>query len=132
MRTFYTEHGKIVFTTDKILIEDNAKKEKTYQILAASCGIIVGFSQIFNSFGSDGWFSLGVAICLINGAIIIAYLFRSSDSEIPFSEIKSIRVKNRLGNLFLDIKLKNKKSRQVRGSFTREPLEIYIAEVFPT
>ncbi|MGY6522350.1 MAG: hypothetical protein ACXIUD_11505 [Mongoliitalea sp.] len=131
MRTFYTEHGKIVFESDRILIEDNAKKEKISQMFIGFTGFLVGISQIYSSFQGEGWFWFGVGICIINGGLIIAYFFRSIAPEIPFSQIKSIKVKNRLGIYHLDIKLQNMKSRHVNGSFSHETLQQYISEVFP-
>lgn len=130
MRTFYTEHGKIVFDSNRILIEDNAKKEKYTQIFLGSMGFLLGLSMIYKSF-TEGFISeLGLVLCFLHASMIILYLIRDFSNDIPFSKIQSIRVKNRLGNVYLKIKLTNNRARYVRGAFTKEKLENFLAEEF--
>jgi hypothetical protein len=47
-------------------------------------------------------------VCLLNSkfVVFIFTLFRSNKSEVLFGEIKSIKVKQRFSNTFLDIRLK--------------------------
>jgi len=53
-------------------------------------------------------------------------LLRSAKSEISLNDVKSIKVKQRFNNSFLDIKLKNNRLRRVNQIEDSEELEEYI------
>lgn len=58
--------------------------------------------------------------------IFILNLLRSNQSEILFDNIKSIKVKQRFSNKFLNIRLKNNRVRRVMGVDNSEELEEFI------
>jgi hypothetical protein len=70
-------------------------------------------------------------ISSIHLVVLIINLFRTHQSEISFDEIKSIKVKERIGRKFLDIKLKNHKLRRVIGVYNKEKLQEYLKALVP-
>lgn len=55
----------------------------------------------------------GLFIGIAHLIILIFIIFRTSKNTIENKDIKTIVLKNRFGNSFLDIKLKNNKTRRV-------------------
>ena len=72
----------------------------------------------------------GLFIGVTHFLIFILNLFRSNQNEILFDDIKSIKVKQRFGNRFLDIRLKNNRLRRVIGVDNSQELEDYIKSNF--
>jgi hypothetical protein len=126
--SFKIESGEITFETDKIKISDNSKNQSLPYIISSVLGFIFGILTIIRYFttGDELALSAGSIISSIHLVVLIINLFRTHQSEISFDEIKSIKVKERIGRKFLDIKLKNHKLRRVIGVYNKEKLQEYL------
>jgi hypothetical protein len=126
--SFKIESGEITFETDKIKISDNSKNQSLPYIISSVLGFIFGILTIIRYFttGDELALSAGSIISSIHLVVLIINLFRTHQSEISFDEIKSIKVKERFGRKFLDIKLKNQKLRRVIGVYNKENLQNYL------
>ena len=131
---FEIKKGKIVFEADKIVITDHVRSQKFSILLLLASSIFLG-TAYFSGYLKKGdriglW--LGVFLLLINIPVFILMLLRSTQNEISFKEVKSMKIKRRLGNVFLDIKLKNFRTRRVNEIFNPDRLQSYIETVsFP-
>jgi len=126
--SFKIESGEITFETDKIRINDNSRNQNLPGIISSVLGFIFGILTIIRYFttGDELALSAGSIISSIHLVVLIINLFRTHQSEISFDEIKSIKVKERFGRKFLDIKLKNQKLRRVIGVYNKENLQNYL------
>jgi len=126
--SFKIESGEITFETDKIKISDNSKNQSLPYIISSVLGFIFGILTIIRYFttGDELALSAGSIISSIHLVVLIINLFRSHQAEIHLDEIKSIKVKERIGRKFLDIKLKNHKLRRVIGVYNKEKLQEYL------
>jgi hypothetical protein len=126
--SFKIESGEITFETDKIRINDNSRNQNLLGIISSVLGFIFGILTIIRYFttGDELALSAGSIISSIHLVVLIINLFRTHQSEISFDEIKSIKVKERFGRKFLDIKLKNQKLRRVIGVYNKENLQNYL------
>lgn len=126
--SFLVENGKITFETNKIRITDKSKKQKLQLIANSVTFLIFGLLTIIRYFtkGDEDALWIGSIITIIHLVVLILYLFRSYQAEISFDEIKSIKVKERFGQKFLDIKLKNQKLKRVIGIYNKEKLQDYL------
>jgi len=131
---FEIKKGKIVFEADKIVITDHARSQKFSILLLMASSIFLGTAYIsgYLKKGDRIGLWLGVFLLLINIPVFILMLLRSTQNEISFKEVKSMKIKRRLGNVFLDIKLKNFRTRRVNEIFNPDRLQSYIETVsFP-
>jgi hypothetical protein len=107
-QTFKLIKGEILFENDKIIIKDDAKKQKWLSVFSPFIGILIMTSICLRSYKTGElfrfWFEF---IFLLLGILILTILFlKSVKSEISLSEVKSIRIKQGFySNNFLDIKL---------------------------
>jgi hypothetical protein len=131
--SFKIESGEITFETDKIRINDNSRNQNLPGIISSVLGFIFGILTIIRYFttGDELALSAGSIISSIHLVVLIINLFRTHQSEISFDEIKSIKVKERFGRKFLDIKLKNQKLRRVIGVYNKEKLQEYLKALVP-
>ena len=125
---FKIKTGEIFLETDKINISDNSKKQRLLQLFGSGMWAIFGFSSVLRYFKTGDQFLLwtGLFIAIMHFVIFILNLFQSNQSEILFKDIKSIKVKKRFSNEFLDIRLKNNRLRRVMGIENSQELENYI------
>jgi hypothetical protein len=125
---FKIEKGEISFETDKIRILDNSKKQNLLQLLSSGIWTIYAILSVLRYLKTGDQFLLwtGLFIGIANFVIFIQNLIRSNQSEILFDNIKSIKVKRKFGNKYLDIKLKNNRLRRVSGIEDSIKLEEYI------
>lgn len=109
------KNGEIIFDENKIVIIDSAKKEIRTKILLSSIWTIYGILSVFRGLKTEDQFVLwsGLFIGFAHLIILIFTIFRTSKNTIENTSIKTIALKNRFGNSFLDIKLKNNKTRRV-------------------
>ena len=109
------KNGEIIFDENKIVIIDSAKKEIRTKILLSSIWTIYGILSVFRGLKTDDQFVLwsGLFIGIAHLVILIFTIFRTGKNTIENKDIKKIVLKNRFGNSFLDIKLKNNKTRRV-------------------
>lgn len=125
---FNIKNGQISFETDKVSISDNSKKNNLIMLISAGIWTIFGTISVLRYFKTGDQFLLwtGLFIGVGHFVFFILSLFRSNQNEILFSAIKSIKVKQRFGNRFLDIRLKNNKLRRIIGVENSPELEDYI------
>ena len=127
-QTFKLKKGEILFDEDKIIITDDAKKQKWILTTILCFGAIYGFltlSRFYNTGDQTSlWF--GLLICLLNILVLIPWLLRSVRSQITLDEVKSMNVRQRSGNKFLDINLKNNRLRRVIRVDNSDELNQYI------
>ena len=109
------KNGEIIFDENKIVIIDSAKKEIRTKILLSSIWTVYGILSVFRGLKTEDQFVLwsGLFIGIAHLIILIFTIFRTSKNTIENKDIKKIVLKNRFGNSFLDIKLKNNKTRRV-------------------
>ena len=131
--SFKIESGEITFETDKIKISDKSKKQNLMMMINSIIWVFFGLVTIQRYFtkGDDTALWTGSLIVIGHFVVLIIYLFRSHQAEIHFDEIKSIKVKERIGRKFLDIKLKNHKLRRVIGVHNKEKLQEYLKSHVP-
>ena len=128
IQTFKLKKGEILFDEDKIIIKDDAKKQKRLTLLSSSMWTIYGTLSVLRYFKTGDQFLLwtGLFIGIAHFVVFILNLCRTVKSEIPFDDIKSLKVKQRFSNEYLDIKLKNRRLRRVIRVDNSEELDKYI------
>ena len=133
-QTFKLKKGEILFDEDKIFIKDDAKKQKWMLSLIICFGTIYGIETFLKYFktGDNFDFWYGLIIGLVGILTLILWLLRSVRSEISLDEVKSIKVRQRNGNNFLDINLKNNRLRRVIRVENETELKEYIETNFRT
>lgn len=115
MQTFKLIKGEITFDSDKIIIMDDAKKQKRLRQTTSIMWTIFGIISVLRYLKTGDQFLLWTGLIIGIGHLIIVVftLFQTAQSEISLTDIKSIKARQRSGNRFLDIKLKNNKLRRV-------------------
>ena len=126
--TFELKRGKLVFEQDKIVITDDAKRQKRARILSALFLLVMGAYEIYRytqkseyQFLRSGLMVIGVGLILIVLALLV-----NVQNEIDLKEVKSMKIKRIFFKELLLIKLKNNRTRQVVGIYNAERLETYI------
>ena len=127
-QTFHLEKGDLKFEGDKITITGNAKKKRSYTLFISGMWIFYGVLSVLRYLKTSDEFLLwtGLIIGLGHAIIVVGTLFRSVQSEIDLKDVKSIKIKQRLNNEFLDIRLKNNRIRRVAQIDKMGDLEEYI------
>ncbi len=127
-QTFKLKKGEILFDEDKIIITDDAKKQKRILTAILCFGAIYGFLTLlkFNETGDQTFLWFGLLICFLNILVLIPWLLRSVRSQVSLDEVKSMKVRQRIGNKFLDINLKNNRLRRVIRVDNSDELNQYI------
>jgi uncharacterized membrane protein YhdT len=133
-QTFKLEKGEILFEEDKIIIKDDAKKQKWYGLLITFMGTMILISFFLKAYKTVAMFELWfeLTFILIGIPLLIILLLRSTKSEITFNEVKSMKIKKIFGNNFLYIKLVNNRLRRVSDIQNAKELEKYIVTNFNT
>ena len=133
-QTFKLKKGDILFDNDKIIIKDDAKKQKWYSSLITGMGTMVLILNFLKSYKTgtqfEFWFEL--LFIVLGIPLLTILLLRSVRSEIALKDVKSMKIKQRFGNKYLDIKLNSNRLRRVNDLQNAEELEIYIATNFDT
>nr|WP_309755289.1 hypothetical protein [Flavobacterium sp.] len=127
-QTFKLKEGEISFETDKVKISDNSRKHNIISLISSGIWTIYGTISVLRYLKTNDQFLLwsGLFIGISHFVILILNLLRSNQSEILFDDIKFIKVKQRFGRDFLDIKLKNNRLRRVIGIENSQDLEKYV------
>ena len=125
---FNIKNGQISFETDKVSISDHSKKHNLIMLISSGIWTIFGTISVLRYFNTGDQFLLWTGLFIGIGHLVFftLSLFRSNQNEILFNDIKSITVKQRFGNRFLDIRLKNNKLRRIIGVENSPELEDYI------
>jgi hypothetical protein len=128
IQIFKIKNGEISFKTNKVCISDDSKKHNLINLFILGIWAIYGTTSVLRYFKTGDQFLLwtGLFIGISNFVIFILRLFRSDQNEILFNDIKSIKVKQRFGIRFLDIRLKNNRLRRVIGVDNSQELKDYI------
>ena len=127
-QTFKLKEGEISFETDKVKISDNSRKHNIISLISSGIWTIYGTISVLRYLKTNDQFLLwsGLFIGISHFVILILNLLRSNQSKILFDDIKFIKVKQRFGRDFLDIKLKNNRLRRVIGIENSQDLEKYV------
>ena len=127
-QTFKLKKGEISFETDKVRISDNSRKQNRMQLFISAIWAIYGAISFLRYLKTGDQFLLwtGLFIGVTHFIIFVLNILRSNQTEISFDDIKSINVKKRFSNVFLDIKLKNNRLRRVIGIENSQEIEEYI------
>lgn len=130
-QTFKLGKGEILFDEDKIIIKDDAAKQKWIPFFLIFLPAVYAFETFLSSFKTgnqfDCWY--GLLFCLFCIPILALLLLRSVKSEISMKEIKSMKIKQRFGSKFLDIRLINNRLRRIRNLQNLDELEKYIKTI---
>lgn len=112
---FKLKKGEVLFEKDKVVISDDAGKQKALAMLTSGFWVIYGTFSVLRYLKTGDQFLLwtGLFIGAFYSAVLILWLFRTVKKEIALSEIKSIKAGSQFGNKFLDIKLKNQRKRRI-------------------
>ena len=133
-QTFKLKKGEILFDEDKIIINDDAKIQKWSSSLITCLGtmyfIVTFFKSLKTGVQFDFWF--GLIFILIGIPLLTIMLLRSVRSEISLNDVKSMKIKQRFSNKFLDINLVNNRLRRVSEIEKAEELENFIETNFDT
>ncbi len=115
IRTFELKKGTIVFDEEKITIKDKSQSQRNLWLYLSLAGAVIGILFILGYLRTDNelllWIGLFYTIADI--AIFFAILMGPLQSEIYLKEVKSLKLKEKYGNYFLEIKLQNNKIRRV-------------------
>lgn len=131
---FELRDGEIIFENDVIFISDKAKMHKHLTLISSAVWVLVGLknAMVFDQATVETidyfWIVLGVIYLLL----FVVYLRRSTLNMIMLNDVKSIKLKQRLSNTSLDIKLKNNRVRRVIQFDEPEELKIFIQKNYPS
>ena len=129
-QTLKLKKGEILFDEDKIIIKDDAKKQKWLSSLSPFMGTMTLILLSLRSYktGEQFRFWFEFIFILLGILLLTILLVRSDKSEICLNDVKSMRIKQGIfSNNFLDIKLVNNRLRRVINIKNARELEKYIA-----
>ncbi|SEA54963.1 hypothetical protein SAMN05443667_105206 [Flavobacterium gillisiae] len=114
-QNYIIKNGEITFDENKIVIADDSKEQIRIQLFSSICWTFYGTMSVLRYIKTGDEFLLwsGLFIGIAYFLILILTLLRTSKSQIENNEVHSIALKQRFGNVFIDIKLKNNKLRRV-------------------
>lgn len=126
--TFELKEGKIVFENDKIVITDYARNNEIYRLFTCSAGILLGITYLYKFYKTNDMFSLrfGLGMAIFSLLPFTLELFYTVKSEIPFNEIKFLKIRRIYFREVLYIQLTNKRIRRVVGILNVERLDDFI------
>jgi len=131
--TYKTKKAEITFKQDKVIINDNARKEHLTRILSSAMWTIYGIFSLlrYMKTGDDFLLWSGFIIGIGHFVILIFNLFITTKNEIEKNDIVNMELKNRFGNKMLAIKLTNHKTRRIHQvDEIYNDLELYISKNF--
>jgi len=131
-QTFRLKKGEISFENDKIIISDKVYKQNGMTLLTSGLWIFYGTISVLRYMKTGDEFLLWTGLFIGIGHLIIFVftLLRSVQNEISLNEVKSLKVKQRFNNIFLDIRLKNNRLRRVSQIEDSMELKKYIETYF--
>ena len=132
IQTFKFNKAEISFENDKIIISDDAKQQLRRTQFTSGIWVFYGTLSILRYMNTGDQFLLwsGLIFGLGHLVVFVMILFRSTQSEIPFDEVKSIKVKKRFNNSSLDIRLKTNRLRRILKIDETDELKKYIETRF--
>lgn len=131
-QTFKLKKGEITFDEDKIIIKDDAKKQRRLTLFSSSVWTIYGTLSVLRYFITGDQFLLwtGLVIGIAYFMIFLLTLRQTPKSEILIDNIKSLKINQKYSNEYLDIKLKNSMLRRVVLADNETEFEEYIETNF--
>ncbi|MEI7828429.1 MAG: hypothetical protein WCI31_01595 [Prolixibacteraceae bacterium] len=129
--TFALKKGTLVFNDGKIIITDNAKRQKWYRLVTSGMWTFYGALSVLRYFKTGDQYLLwtGLFIGIAHFGIFVAFLFRSVQSEVALKDVKSMKLKSPFGDVFLDIKLNNNRIRRVSQVENEDELQGFIDKI---
>ena len=129
--TFELKRGKIVFGEDKIIITDKARIQRIQFLIFSGLWVFYGTMSVLRYLKTGDQFLLwtGLFIGIAHFLLFVVYLFRSVKSEISMNDVKSMKLKSRNGNNFLDIKLNSGRVRRIIQIEDRDELQVYLDKI---
>lgn len=134
-QTYKLKNGEISFDDEGISILDNAKRQYRLQVFSSGIWTFYGIVSVLRFMKTGDQFLLwtGLVIGIAHFTILILTCFRTTKNEIKMDDIKSLELKQRFGNNFLDIKLVGNKVRRVNQiDIINHELKQYIETNFKT
>ena len=131
-QTFTLKKGEILFEEDKIIISDKAKIHRYLTLISSGLWILIAIKKGLNlGHSTDVTLnSVFIILGILNLLLFVVTLFRSTKSIILLDDVKSLKVKKRFSNYYLDIRLKNNRIRRVIQIEDYEELEEYIEKYY--
>jgi len=131
-QTFTLKKGEILFEEDKIIISDKAKIYRYLTLISSGLWILIALKKGFKleQSNDESLYSIFIIPGILNLLLFVVTLFRSTKSIILSNDIKSLKVKKRFSNYYLDIRLKNNRIRRVIQIEDYEELEEYIEKYY--
>jgi len=132
--TFELKKGNLVFEDGKIIISDNASYQKRMRLISSGLLVVLGFYNLSKYFETQNTqILLTGSLVVVCGLILIVSALRMSvESEIPLTEVTSLKVKRVFFKEYFYIKLTNGRTRQVADIFNADRLRDFIETVsFP-
>lgn len=126
--------GKLTLGSEFVTIDDkNDQRSYRYLMYTAPIWVLFGVLGIYNEGGIFSFFtSVYIFIIVIHTILFFVYLRMSKESHIAVDDIASMKLRNRLGNRFVDIKFYNGKLRRVVGvKAVVSEIQTYIDANFP-
>ena len=129
--TFELKKGQLVFEPEKIVITDNARYEKRYRLISSSILIFFGLYELIKYLGKSEMFSFRFGLLMgASGLVNLAFeYFKSSQNEIYYKDVKSLKVNRIFSSDVLFIRMHNNKTRRVNGICNAERLAEYIQTI---
>jgi len=131
-QTFTLKKGEILFEEDKIIISDKAKIYRYLTLISSGLWILIALKKGFKleQSNDESLYSIFIIPGILNLLLFVVTLFRSTKSIILSNDIKSLKVKKRFSNYYLDIRLKNNRLRRVIEIEETEEFEEYIEKYY--
>ena len=131
-QTFTLKKGEILFEEDKIIISDKAKIYRYLTLISSGLWILIAIKKGFKleQSNDESLYLIFIILGILNLLLFVVTLFRSTKSIILLDDVKSLKVKKRFSNYYLDIRLKNNRIRRVIQIEDYEELEEYIDKYY--
>lgn len=134
-KTVAVDKGEILLKENILLIHDQAGKHNRERLLSASLWMLFGVFSFLRYLKTGDEFLLwsGILIGIGHLAVLILTLFRSSDKEVAHADIRLVVFKQRFGRKFIDLKLRNSKTRRISSTGTAQAQlrDYFIKKGFP-
>jgi hypothetical protein len=117
-QTFKLKNGEVEFDNEKISIKDNAKTQKYIIVLSNCIWILFSLVKLLKYYKTghnfDLWF--GIVFGFANTFLLIHWQSISVRNEIKLTEVKSMIIKQRFKNRYLEIRLKKQQIKKSKST----------------
>lgn len=129
--TFELKKGNLVFEEDKIIITDNASYQKRMRLISSGLLVVLGLYNLSKYLETQNTQILltGSLVVVFGLILIVSALRMSVESEIPLTEVTSLKVKRVFFKEYFYIKLASGRTRQVAEIFNADRLREFIETV---